>query len=325
MENILINIDSRFRNKNVYPNAGKFTYKLKEKIKNIIYIRVSSVEIPNLYFTISEAKKNNKFVISIDCVDFTVELEDGFYNSAQIITSIQSQIENIPGQMEINLNMANGYVSIMSVANFSIDFTNSGPYPSLGYILGFRKNTYNSVVIGEKKYVNSESQLDVIGDNYVFLKVNDFGKIYNFNQTNNNEGEELIYSYLAKVILNTPKGDKVFDNNNFITKKFIFRQPTNIEKIDVELIDPLGFIIDMVYMDFSFTLEIGCIYDGNLYQKYLTSYPVMDGISYNKELIPNNMDKIIEILPNPPEIKPLVEDKKPKKSRKNRKKIDFQY
>jgi hypothetical protein len=179
--------------------------------------------------------------------------------------------------MEINLNMANGYVSIMSSASgadFSINFTNSGPYPSLGYILGFRKNTYNSVLNGEKRYVKSESQLDVIGDNYIFLKVNDYGRIYNFNQlNNNNEGEELIYSYLAKVILNTPKGDKVFDNNNFITKEYIFRQPTNIDRIDVELIDPLGKTIDMVYMDFSFTLEIGSVYDVNLYRRYLLDYP----------------------------------------------------
>jgi hypothetical protein len=57
MENQLINIDSRFRNKNKYQNPGKFTFHLKEKIKNVKYIRLSSVELPNLYFTFTDEKK----------------------------------------------------------------------------------------------------------------------------------------------------------------------------------------------------------------------------------------------------------------------------
>jgi len=58
MDNIIINIDSRFRNKQIYSNAGKFTYHLGDKIKNCKYIRLSSFEFPNLYFTFTE-KKNN--------------------------------------------------------------------------------------------------------------------------------------------------------------------------------------------------------------------------------------------------------------------------
>ena len=58
MDNIIINIDSRFRNKQIYNNSGKFIYQLSEKIKNCKYIRLSSFEFPNLYFTFTE-KKNN--------------------------------------------------------------------------------------------------------------------------------------------------------------------------------------------------------------------------------------------------------------------------
>ena len=34
MENILINVDSRFRNKELYPNPGKFTLNLNQTIKD---------------------------------------------------------------------------------------------------------------------------------------------------------------------------------------------------------------------------------------------------------------------------------------------------
>jgi len=35
MENIILNIDSEFRNMEHYPNSGYFSYKFKESIKNI--------------------------------------------------------------------------------------------------------------------------------------------------------------------------------------------------------------------------------------------------------------------------------------------------
>jgi hypothetical protein len=270
MENILINIDSRFRNKNIYPNSGNFSFKLSEKIKDVMYIRMSSVELPNLYFVFSKAKNNTTFVITVDTVDFEINIQDGFYNSTQLLRNIQDKLTSVPGHMNIKLNLANGYVTLESTVTFSVNFTNTGKYPSLGYQLGFRNNIYTSVVENEtKQYIKSESQLDRIGDNYVFIRVNDYGKIYNFTNLNNVNINENMNNYLAKVIMNVNKTEHNFDNNNFLTKKYIFRQPTNITKFDIELLDPLGNIIDMVQMDFSFTLEIGVIYDKCVYEKYL--------------------------------------------------------
>ena len=46
---------------------------------------------------------------------------------------------------------------------------------------------------------------------------------------------------------------------NLLTKEYIFKQPIDINKFDIELIDPYGNIIDMIYMNFSFTLELDCL------------------------------------------------------------------
>ena len=43
MENILINIDSRYRDKQKYLNSGFFIYEHDEPLKNIKYIRLSSI------------------------------------------------------------------------------------------------------------------------------------------------------------------------------------------------------------------------------------------------------------------------------------------
>ena len=276
MENILINIDSRFCNKTLYPNPGKFIYKLNEQIKNVAYIKVSSIEIPNLYFTFSQAKQSNSFLITVSGTEYLIKIEDGFYNSSQLLINIQEQMNDlIPEKPTIKLNLANGLVTIECSAIFSTDFSNTSNYNSLGFHLGFREEQYTALskLVSDSivYFIKTESQLNVIGDNYLFLKVNDYGKIYNFDKS-----DATIYTYLAKIILNNGKTEQVFDNANFITKTFYFRQPVNIEKLDIELLDPYCKIIDLVKMDFSFTLEVGVIYDSNLYNPTLNELKLFE-------------------------------------------------
>lgn len=270
MENQLINIDSRFRNKISYPNPAKFTYFLSEKIKNIVYIRLSSIELPNLYFTFSESKKNNFFKIILDNKTYDIIIKKGFYNSGQLLNSIQEELSKLPKRITIECDLVNGFVSLNCISPFVIDFTNTGCYPSLGYHLGFRNNncesSHNVVGIISNYYVTGIAPLNVIGDNYVFLNVNNYGKIHN-PKNFDGHNREVIYNYLGKIILNVNKTEQVFDNHNLITKEYNFKQPIDIGHFDIELLDPLNNTINMETIDFSLTLELGIIYDNELYQK----------------------------------------------------------
>jgi hypothetical protein len=291
MENILINIDSRFRNKTQFPNPAKFTYKLNKQIKDVTYIKITSIEIPNLYHTFTRKKDNVSFVFTVSGVNYNVNIPEGFYTSISLLEAIQSDLNVIPGAPMIKLNLASGIISLESDQPFTLNFANTTKYPSLGYHLGFRKNTYTSKV-GTNYYLFSESQLDVIGDNYLFLKVNDYGKIYNFNDYDGITKYENINAYLAKVIMNVNKTEKVFDNSNFLTKTFMFRQPTNIESFNVELIDPYKETVELVQMDFSFTIEIGVIFNSITYSsaldnnlenpKIINHFPNHDTINENE-------------------------------------------
>jgi hypothetical protein len=78
----------------------------------------------------------------------------------------------------------------------------------------------------------------------------------------NNENNILYpYNILGKIILAINKATGSFDNNNFITKEYVFRKPVNISKFDIELLDPYGNPINMLFSNFSFTLELNYIYD----------------------------------------------------------------
>ena len=58
MDNILINVNSIFKDKTLY-SSNDFVLELPEQIKNIIYMKISSIEIPNIFYTFSNISLNN--------------------------------------------------------------------------------------------------------------------------------------------------------------------------------------------------------------------------------------------------------------------------
>ena len=283
MENIIINIDSRFRDRTAYPNSAFFVYRLKDVLKNCKYIRLSSFEIPNLYFTFSARKKNLSFKLTILGNEYTLMIGVGMYNYEQLLVVIQNTIdaliasESLAVSITLSFTSITGFVTINSDTDFSMDFDNGDPYlKPLGYYLGFRKNIYNAqtkVISGSTVYyIVTESQLDTTGDHYMFLRINDYGVIHHdFDSiTNNYQVSDAMKTpgrknLLAKVIINEQKTEHVFDNGaNFLSKSYVFKQPVDISRLEIELIEPSGFTLDLLYMDFSFTLEVGVITNSNL-------------------------------------------------------------
>jgi hypothetical protein len=437
MENIIVNIDSRFRDMKKYPNGSKFIYSLSENLKNCKYIRLSSIELPNLYFTFAESKKNISFIITCNLLNHTISIEDGMYTPDLLLNSIQQKFDILNQihsfNFKINFNIINGFINIENNRSFKINFSNyPSDYESLGFHLGFRKYIYESIYNDDDKkyYVKSEGQLDTIGDAYLFLKINDYGIIYhdfkdiiskqinedkakdlevikkslekdledirleketyslnytyyktyndikqslenseidNFstninditlhriNQTRIDEAyrilfidiiestikdldfkekkilDELnIYNYtfeqkkiqgkkdlLAKIILNGNKTEQVFDNgSNYLTKSFIFKQPVDIKKFDIELLDPKGNIVNMNFMDYSFSLEIGIIYDSQL----------KNDLTYNNITNTLQLTNMLDV-PVITELKNTTKTKQKKEKiiDKYNKKIEFKY
>jgi hypothetical protein len=289
MENIIINIDSRFRDRTAYPNSAFFVYRLKEVLKNCKYIRLSSFEMPNLYFTFTERKKNLSFNIIINSVTYTIKISPGMYNYEQLLVVIQTAIDTLISStgaltgvtITLSFTSITGFVTINSNTTFSLNFSNGDPYlKSLGYYLGFRKDTYTpltkTVNSATVYYVTGESQLDTTGDHYLFLRLNDYGVIHHDfdNITNNYEISNSMKmpgrkNLLAKVIVAAQKTEHVFDNgSNFLTKSYIFKQPIDISRLEIELLEPSGFTLDLLYMDYSFTIEIGVITNSNLKDQF---------------------------------------------------------
>ena len=256
---IIVSVDSRYRDINSYKNSGKFNFYLPNTLRNIISIRLSSIELPNLFYTFTKIKHNISFVILTNTISpYTIEITEGNYISGQMLSELNKkfvELNSLTGLLiTASFNNINGKITFSSTNSFDIDFSDHtdsndrGPDPSLGKYLGFTKNKYE----GLNSYTG-EGILDVIGDPYVYLRINDYGDLVTqFNDKN----------ILAKIVIRELKNIMIFDDgSNFVTKQYVFKNPQTINRLNIELIDQYGRTIDMVNMNFSFTLEFKTIYD----------------------------------------------------------------
>lgn len=206
-------------------------------------------------------------------LNIPVSIPEGNYDSTTMITTIQSILNSSNSenntQFKISWNSINFKVTVSNNTPFNLIFGNDNKHRSLGYRLGFIFNDNNYLasnqvesydqITGELSYKwTGDTFLNITKDEYLFVRINDYGVIYNSNRDKN---------LLAKIILYDQQF--IIDNGaNFLTKTYKFKQPVNLSKFDIELIDQFGNTIDMNYIDFSMTLEVGQIYDSGDYDKY---------------------------------------------------------
>jgi hypothetical protein len=297
----IINVDSRFRNNLTEPSTS-FMYNCEHTYKNIIRLRLASVEIPNMFNVFSVARGNLSFVIkALDIFGFTRELkvviDPGNYTSDELITEIQNELDanfkngfGIFIQISIHPFTARVTFTNLGVADPATMTPSSGPTESaknfildfhsdnylvkprkqdfgLGYNLGFRMKLYRATtvtVVGtmDTYSVTSEGCIDVVGDTYMFLCVNDFHCV--------EQKTDVDYlQCLAKIIIREDKNAVIYDDGScLLSNEIIFPSPVDINVLNVKLVDLYGCPIDLCGMNFAFSLEITEVLNTALYDFY---------------------------------------------------------
>lgn len=260
MENIIINVNSIFRDTDKYPSANHFKISLPETLKNISYIKLTSLEIVDVNYVFTEIKKNNKFKIIVGTDEYDVILEDGNYTSSTLITTLQSRLDEINNSLsfnisvDINIYAAKLFFTSDTTDTFTIDFTRDGysEYPPIKYFLGFENDSYTGTS------VNANYTINLNGVNYAFLCVNDIENVI----------DNRVSNAFTKIIYETGRFNSLFSKGKeFNSKDKVFRSPINLEYLEIKLVDYLGNLLELSNFNFSFTLEVGYIYDINLYKK----------------------------------------------------------
>lgn len=159
----IVSIDSQYRS-DKRTMSTEFTFNLSEPLKDVISLKLYSVQIPYTWYTIGKAYGNNFFFfkgrtpgIDTGLHDLKIEIEPGNYKPAELISEVNDRIDLIKGQdptdisggliYPIDISMGNTeliynkYTSLTKMtvdlsksyneSSYSIEFPNwSSPYES---------------------------------------------------------------------------------------------------------------------------------------------------------------------------------------------------
>jgi len=165
------------------------------------------------------------------------------YNDPLYIPSLYKDIPEYEIDFNTSKNLENpvkdGIINIKKIE-----------YPSIGYYMGYKPNMLidknkflkSSILNNTNRIIRSDKFVDTFGDNYIFIKINNWGYIDFF-------GEQI----MAKILLSTCLSNQKIDT--FVNQDYIFRQPININNLDIELVDYLGNTLDINGSSFSCSLQ----------------------------------------------------------------------
>jgi hypothetical protein len=269
-----------------------FSILLPYYFKNVLSIRLSSLQLPNVLYSISEYNKNNTFYVEEDTTGLngTIIFPNGNYdNITNFCTLLQNEINlqlGISPQRFIVTCDTNSYKITISnnTNNFILIFNTPFDtirgrcrrkfeptdgqriqqcveleeiYKKFGWIIGFRDESY----VGTNSYT-TEGVYNGSYPNYIYFTLNDF---------NNSQAQNVFGMYSKSII-----GDNIlgmipitsssfyvnFNNgNDLIEKKREYFGPVRIQRLKIQLLNQYGDVINLNNMDYSFSLELEVGYD----------------------------------------------------------------
>ena len=293
-----LNIDTRFRDNYSNTLSSNFHLDLPLRVTNVVSIQLSAIEFPATFYNVSKMFGSNRFAIVRDDICEQIVVPDGNYDNISLCNYLNNQMidlglpfSEIFFSTDIYNNSGSGKMIVRliddaaSLTNFTLIFqsdaignytndvcgnssgngNNSGNSSNvtsplqlkLGWKMGFRKCVYE----GSNYYV-SEGLVDLSGSKYLYLVVDDF-----HNNVNDGFYSAFISSILNKNILarislqGPPFNNNIQNNLSLITHPRQYFGPVDIQKMQVQLLDEFGRIVDLNNMDYSICLTMQTIYD----------------------------------------------------------------
>ena len=281
-----INIDTRFRDNYYATQSANFHLDLPIRLTQVVSLQLSALELPTTFYAISAVFGNNFFVLEIPSVaPLIVTIPDGNYDylsfpgyvnnflQNQTVNVLYKDIEfiadaNTPGGTGSGGTgrMVVGIKAASSVTKYSINFQTDRygnedrqtPLPlKCGWLMGFREGYYENNV----SYI-SEGIIDFVGTKYIYLVVDDFNNSVNdgfygaFNSS-------ILNKYILARISLQGSVCSVLAQSNFLltTTARQYFGPVDIQKLQIQLLDEYGRILNLNNMDYSFCLTFQTIYD----------------------------------------------------------------
>ena len=273
-----MSIDSRFADQYYY-GTSDFMIKLPSSMRNVMRIALSSVEIPEVAYVFSAAAGNTSFTVNTT----SYSIPDGNYTAQSLVNTINAiAAQNIAtSDLVVSFNSADNRISFKNnnflsdaitivffiqanVINYNncgsislTQFQTLGINSTLGWLMGFRLGYYEN----NATYV-SEGLIDLLGPRYIYLVVDDFHNNVSDGFYGAFTSSLLNKNILARITLQGSVFNIIAQNNLLLvsTARQYFG-PVDIQKMQIQLLDEYGRILDLNNMDYSFCLSFQTIYD----------------------------------------------------------------
>jgi len=278
-----INIDTRFRENYYTSKASNFHVDLPLRMTQVVSLQLSAMELPTTFYVISQVFGNNFFVLEIlNETPLVVIIPDGnydylglqYYINNYLSTSANIAYQTIQCIADSNTPIGSGgsgsgkmiFGSTTGTQKFSINFLTDRygnddrqtPLPlKLGWLMGYRVGYYESSF----QYV-SEGVVNLLGPRYIYLVIDDFNNNVNDGFYGAFTSSILNKNILARISLQGSVFNFLSQNNfNLLTTPRQYFGPVDIQKLQVQLLDEYGRILDLNNMDYSFCLSFQTVYD----------------------------------------------------------------
>ena len=281
-----LNIDTRFRDDYFNTQSTNFHINLPIRFYKIVSMQLSNIELPTSFYTISKQLGNNFFTIKLPDTDEsqTINIPSGNYEYQDLMDYINNELFNLGSNFQyinFSTNIKNGttsgsgnlvvginyttYPSGQDLFSYSLDFQadkygiedKNTPLPlKFGWLLGFR----NGIYINNETYV-SEGIIDLQGPKYAFLVVDDYNNNVNNSFYSAFNSSLLNKNILARISIQSAGKFSGFSEKNMTFSLRNYYGPVDIQKLQIQLLDEYGRIIDLNNMDFSFCLILQSVYD----------------------------------------------------------------
>ena len=272
-----LNMNSCFRSNYFQSNSSDFQYIIPSEIKNVVSMRLISLEMPKSWYLISKNNKNNIFEIIITMIHaeqiesetYNIEIPEGNYTATVLEDFLnktyfyQSNNDNLLKYIRFSIHSYNNKTSFEILNNFiniSLTFSdeyNDNPLTTFGWLCGFRMSNYLNIVSN----ITSEGMFDNGSDNYVYVIINDYQ--YNTNHMNivGFDKSVLNENVIAKVLFKNTNSSFVLNDNNPLAQMREYNGPVNISKLHIKLIDKFGTVINLNNMDIALTIQFEILYE----------------------------------------------------------------
>jgi hypothetical protein len=278
----ILNVDSRFRGPG--GSSSDFYFRLLAPVKNVLRIRITSVEIPNNFYMFSVVRRNVTLRIFYGVGLATTKLitiPQGNYSAFDMVDALnlEFQTEGLTW-LTMSFSLVTGSFTFTGTQVFAVDTGIDGLTPAvtwnrlfdygLGYNMGFSRGIFDSGApdASGNRFITSDQLSYFAGDTYVLLKINDFDCVL---QTM--VGSD--FTALAKIVLREPKNYMAFDDYaSQHAKEVVFPTPQDLSRLHVQLLDAYGEPIDMGSSHVSFSIEVLEIMNLSLYNTVRDAFAV---------------------------------------------------